>query len=327
MSSAKAVADALRERQSFILTSHARPDGDAIGSQMALAFALEAIGKTVRLVDRDPAPVPYRDFPGVDRIELAPRVEGPVDAVVLLECSDPTRPEVAGVDAFPMVNIDHHLGNTMYGTINWFDASAAACGEMVAEVIDALGVEWTQDIAAHLYLAISTDTGGFRFGPVTGRTFEICRRIADTGLNLPNLSRRIFDSYSLGRVRLMGALLSRMELHCNNRLALLAFDDDLLSANGASIDDTEGLVNVPLGAQEILAVALFKRQNGDAYRMSLRSKGSVDVRQVAMQFDGGGHRNAAGCTITGDFDEARRKLVEAVEEALDAVPDDSPLSA
>lgn len=320
MSSARVIAQALRERQSFILTSHARPDGDAIGSQMALAFALDAIGKTVRLVDRDAAPVPYRDFPGMDRIELAPRVEGAADAVVLLECSTPNRTEVAGLDAYPMINIDHHLGNTMYGVVNWFDASAAACGEMVAEIIDALEVPWTREIAAHLYLALSTDTGSFRFGPVTGRTFEICRRIAETGLDLPTLSRQIFDSYSLGRVRLMGALLSRMELHCDDRLALLIFDDDLLSANGASIDDTEGLVNVPLGAREILAVALFKRQNGNGYRMSLRSKGKVDVRQVAMQFDGGGHRNAAGCTIEGDFDEAKRRLIDAIGKALDAAP-------
>jgi phosphoesterase RecJ-like protein len=263
----------------------------------------------------------------MDRIELASRAEGAADAVVLLECSDPTRPEVDGLDAYPMINVDHHLGNTMYGAINWFDSSAAACGEMVAEIIDALDVPWTQEMAAHLYLAISTDTGGFRFGPITGRTFEICRRIAETGLDLPTLSRRIFDSYSLGRVRLMGALLSKMELHCDNRLALLSFDEDLLAENGASIDDTEGLVNVPLGAREILAVALFKRQNGNAYRLSLRSKGTVDVRQVAMQFNGGGHRNAAGCTIEGDFDEARRQLVEAIGAVLDAAPDGSPVRA
>jgi phosphoesterase RecJ-like protein len=327
MSSARVVAEALRARQSFILTSHARPDGDAIGSQVALALALDQLGKQVRLVDRDPAPVPYRDFPAMDRIELASRAEGAADAVVLLECSDPTRPEVDGLDAYPMINVDHHLGNTMYGAINWFDSSAAACGEMVAEIIDALDVPWTQEMAAHLYLAISTDTGGFRFGPITGRTFEICRRIAETGLDLPTLSRRIFDSYSLGRVRLMGALLSKMELHCDNRLALLSFDEDLLAENGASIDDTEGLVNVPLGAREILAVALFKRQNGNAYRLSLRSKGTVDVRQVAMQFNGGGHRNAAGCTIDGDCDEARRQLVEAIGAVLDAAPDGSPVRA
>jgi phosphoesterase RecJ-like protein len=316
MSSARAIADYLMARQSFILTSHARPDGDAIGSQLALAFALDQLGKRVRMVDRDPAPIPYRDLPGLDRIELSERVTGAADAVLLMECSDPGRPEVAGLDAYPMVNVDHHLGNTMYGAINWFDSTAAACGEMVAEIIDALGVPWTRDMATHLYLAISTDTGGFRFGPVTSRTFEICRRIADTGLDLPTLSRQIFDSYSLGRVRLMGALLSQMELHCSDRLAVLAFDDDLLLAHGASSDDTEGLVNVPLGAREIVAVALFKRQDG-TLRMSLRSKGDVDVRQVAARWDGGGHRNAAGCTIEGDYATVKQELIDAMGTAIE----------
>jgi len=326
MSSATTIAEAIRQRQSFILTSHARPDGDAVGSQLALAFALDHLGKTVRLVDRDPAPQPYRTFPGVDRIEVAPSVEGPADAVVFLECSDETRPEVAGVDRYTMINIDHHLGNTMYGAINWFDPTAAACGEMVAEVIDALGVPWTQGIAAHLYLAISTDTGGFRFGPITGRTFEICRRIADTGLDLPTLSRQIFDSYSLGRVRLMGALLGSMELHCDNRLAVLAYDDALLDAHGASYDDTEGLVNVPLGAREIVAVVLFKVQDG-SLRLSLRSKGTVDVRTVAMRWQGGGHRNAAGCTIEGSLAETKAALIDAMAEAIDAASDGAPVPA
>lgn len=323
MSSPTAIANFLRARQSFILTSHARPDGDAIGSQVALALALEAIGKSVRMVDRDPAPTPYREFPAVERIEIAPEATGEADAVVLLECSDPTRPEVGGLERYPLVNVDHHLGNTMYGAVNWFDPTAAACGEMVAEVIDALGVTWTQDIATHLYLAISTDTGGFRFGPITGRTFEICRRIAETGLDLPTLSRQIFDSYSLGRVRLMGALLSRMQLHCGNRLAVLAYDDALLETHGATVDDTEGLVNVPLGAQEIVAVVLFKAQNG-TLRLSLRSKGNVDVRSVAARWEGGGHRNAAGCTIDGvSLDDAQAQLIDAMAVAIQAADDAS----
>lgn len=315
MSSASAVAEAIRQRSSFILTSHARPDGDAIGSQLALAFALDHLGKSVRMVDRDLAPVPYRTFPGVDRIEVTPEVTGQADAVVLLECSDPSRPEVGGLERYPLINVDHHLGNTMYGAINWFDPTAAACGEMVAEIIDALEVPWTRDIATHLYLAISTDTGGFRFGPITGRTFEICRRIAETGLDLPTLSRQIFDSYSLGRVKLMGALLGGMELHCQNRLAVLSFDDALLEQHGATTDDTEGLVNVPLGAREIVAVVLFKAQNG-TLRLSLRSKGDVDVRQVAALFQGGGHRNAAGCTIEGDIESVKAKLIAAMADAI-----------
>lgn len=315
--SAALIAATLRERERFVLTSHARPDGDAIGSQVALAFALRSLGKHVRLVNRDPVPAQYRDFPGIETIEFATRVDGPTDAVVLLECSDLTRPGLDGLEPYFVVNIDHHLGNGMYGDANWFDGSAAACAEMVADVIDALGVPWTQDIASHLYLGIATDTGGFRHGPISARTFDVCRRIALTGVEAAALSRRIFDSFGIGRVKLTGTMLNQMELVHDGRLALLQFDDALLAACGATIDDTEGLVNVPLGAREVAAVALFKRQADGTARVSLRSKGAVDVRAVAGIWNGGGHTNAAGCTLTGEFDAAKRALVAALIRAID----------
>lgn len=314
--SAQAVAEAIRARQSFLLTSHSRPDGDAVGSQMALALALDALGKQVRVIDRDPVPVPYQQFPGVERIERVTEASGEADAVVLLECSDITRPDVAGLDRYFVINIDHHLGNGLYGTVNWFDATAAACAEMVADVIDALGVAWTPDIASHLYLGIATDTGGFRHGPISARTFDICRRIVETGVDPAQLARRIFDSYGIGRVKLTGALLCKMELHDDDRMAVMQFDDALLTECGATVDDTEGLVNVPLGAEEIVATILFKHQHNQTYRVSLRSKGDVDVRRVAELWNGGGHKNAAGCTMVGDLEELKRALVAAVGRAI-----------
>jgi len=316
--SAREVAAALAARQSFLLTSHARPDGDAIGSPMALGLALEALGKSVRMLSRDPAPLPYRSFPGVDRIEITSRVDGAhtADAAVLLECSELTRPEIAGLDRFFVINVDHHLGNQMYGAVNWFDPTAAACGEMVADLIDALGVRWTREIAAHLYLAIATDTGGFRYGPITPKTFDLCRRIAETGVEPAVLSRQIFDSFSIGRVKLMGAMLGAMELHVDNRVAVLYFDQELLDACGAAPDDTEGLVNLPLGAVDVHAVALFKRQAPGVYRASLRSKGAVDVRAIAVKWEGGGHANAAGCTLKGDYETLKKEVLAEFAKAL-----------
>lgn len=315
--SAASVVEALRTRRVFLLTSHARPDGDAVGSSVALALALESLGKQTRIVLRDPVPTPYAVFPAVSRVEIVDRVSGPADAAVYLECSDPSRPDIVGLGQYAAINIDHHLGNTMYGTVNWFDGSAAACGEMVADVIDGLGVPWTREIAAHLYLALSTDTGGFRYGPISARTFGICRRIAEAGVDTALLSRDIFDSFSVGRVKLIGALLNSMELHHQDRLAILAFDDDLLQRCGASVDDTEGLVNLPLGAREVVASALIKRQKGDVYRISLRSKGLVDVRSVAEIWQGGGHQNAAGCTMIGAYADLRDALVDAMGRAID----------
>ena len=323
--SAREIAATLAARQSFVLTSHARPDGDAIGSQLALGLALERLGKTVTFVGHDPAPMPYRGFPGVDRIQITDRTDVQADAAVVLECSDLSRPEVTGLDRYFVVNVDHHLGNEMYGDVNWYDGSAAACGEMVADIIDALGVAWTQDIAAHLFLATSTDTGSFRYGPISARTFELCRRVAETRIDLAALSRQIFDSFGLGRVRLAARMMAAMELYSDNRLAVLYLDDALMAACGASIDDTEGLVNHPLGAREVLAVALFKLQPSGEYRVSLRSKGDVDVRRVAVRWKGGGHRNAAGCTVTGELAAVKQAMVAALVQAIDATPVAAPV--
>jgi phosphoesterase RecJ-like protein len=316
MSSARDIAAALEARRTFILTSHARPDGDAVGSQLALALALQARGKSVRLIDRDPVPEPYRVFPGTDLIEVADRLDGAADAVVLLECSDPGRPELGGLDGRVLINIDHHPGNTMYGAVNWFDGSAAACGEMVAEVIDALGVEWTPEIAAHLYLAIATDTGGFRYGTITARTFDICRRIVEAGADPAALSRQIFDSYSIGRIKLAGRILAAMELFAQGRIAVLYIDERILAECSATMDESEGLVNLPLSAREVVAVALFKHQAGEHYRVSLRSKGLVDVRAVASQFKGGGHKNAAGLEVSGEYAVVKARVVEAIARQL-----------
>ena len=316
--SALDVAAAIHDRRTFVLTSHARPDGDAIGSQLALAFALDRLGKTVRLVDRDPVPAPYRVLPGTGRLEQTDRLDGRADAAIVLECATLSRPEVAGLDALFVINIDHHPGNVMYGAVNWFDETAAACGEMVADLIDALGVPWTPEIATQLFLAIATDTGSFHYGPLTARTFETCRRIAETGVDVAQLSRQIFDSYSIGRVKLTGAILNAMELYCGNRLAALYLDDPLLRACGASIDDTEGLVNLPLGAQDVVAAAMFKQQADGTHRVSLRSKGHVDVRMVAQRWGGGGHTNAAGCTVPGALADVKPAIVEAVAKAIEA---------
>jgi phosphoesterase RecJ-like protein len=156
-----AIAEEIRKRRRFVLSSHVRPDGDAIGSQLAMAYALRALGKEARVVNRDAPPAPMTVFPGVAAIEIAPQVGDPGDAVIVMECGSLDRTGVEGLDRGFVINIDHHLGNSMYGAINWFDGSAAACGEMVFDLIAELGVPLTPEIATHLYVAILTDTGSF----------------------------------------------------------------------------------------------------------------------------------------------------------------------
>lgn len=315
---------AILSRQRFLLTSHARPDGDSIGSQLAMAFALDALGKDVRIVNADPAPEHYQDFPGMERIEIAARVDADVDAVIVMECSDPGRTGVAGIDDHFLINIDHHAGNRLYGAVNWHDESAAACGEMVFELIRAMGVPLSLEIATHIYLAILTDTGSFHHSHITPRTFDICRQTVEAGVDPATMARRVFDSNSFGKLKLIGALLDSMELLDEGRLAVLYLDDRMLEACGCTHNDTEGLINLPLTAREIQAVVFFKSAPGGDVRVSMRSKYDVDVRRVAGEYGGGGHKNAAGFTVEGPLDAVKggilTRLVQAVAEGLETRP-------
>jgi phosphoesterase RecJ-like protein len=318
------VAEAIRRRRHFVLSSHVRPDGDAIGSQLAMAYALRHLGKEVRIVNRDPPPAPLLVFPGVADIEIADHAGDPGDAVIVMESGALSRTGVTGLERGFVINIDHHVGNSMYGALNWFDVSAAACGEMVFDLVRELGVPLTLEIATHVYVAILTDTGSFHYSSISPRTFDICRQCVEAGVDPPSVARSIFDSNNLGRLKLFGAVLSRMEMDETGRLATVFVDRQLAADCGGTYEDTEGLINLPLTVKEIQAVVFFKEHGPDDWRISMRSKGDVDINAVARQFGGGGHKNASGCSATGRFDDLkerfREKVVEQIDKAVAATP-------
>ena len=311
-----AIAEAIAMRDRFVLSSHARPDGDAIGSQLAMAYALDALGKHVTLVNRDPVPGPLAAFPGSERIVVADHVDQTYDAAIIMECSSLDRTGVAGLDRSFVINVDHHLGNTAYGALNWFEPSAAACAEMVFDLVLALGVRLTPVIATHIYVGILTDTGSFHYSAISARTFDICRALVEAGVDPPRVARAVFDSNTLGRLRLFGAVLSAIELEQDGRLALMRVDEAMIAIAGGTYEDTEGLINLPLTVKEIRASVFFKDQGPEGYRVSLRSKGSIDVADVARQFGGGGHKNAAGCSIAGNYQTARAAVLAAMAPAM-----------
>ena len=314
--SVAAIRDAILSRQRFVITSHARPDGDAIGSQVAMALALRQLGKDVQMVSADPAPPQFQTFPAVSEIQVSQSVEEKFDAAIVMECGDLSRTGIQGLDRYFVINIDHHPGNKNYGAINWFDAGAAACGEMVFDVIEALGVSLTPEIATHVYITILTDTGGFHYSHITPRTFEICRRCTEAGAEPEPIARAVYDSSTMGRLRLMGAVLHSLEFESGGRAVLAALKLDLLRETGATHEDADGLINIPLTVKDIHAVAFFKEIAPDSFRISLRSKGGVDVNRVANVFGGGGHKNAAGCTLNGPYPEVRQKVVAELNRAL-----------
>jgi phosphoesterase RecJ-like protein len=315
------ICDAIHARRRFLITSHAKPDGDSIGSQLAMAYALELLGKEVRVVNADPAPEHYMEFPGVPRIEITRElIERPwpasEEALIVMESSDLKRTGVAGLEGRFTINIDHHQGNTSFGALNWIDESAAACGEMVFDLIEALGVPLTIEIATHVYLAILTDTGSFHYSNLTPKTFDICRRTTEAGVNPAAMARRVFDQNSFGKLKLIGALLAEMDLLDGGHLAAMYLNDDILNATGTTYNDTEGLINLPLTAREIRAVVFFKvGADGDVH-ISMRSKYDVDVRAIAARHGGGGHKNAAGFKVRGPLSDVRDGILKDVTDAI-----------
>ena len=312
------IVEAIRARQRFVISSHSRPDGDSIGSSLAMAFALRAMGKEADVVHSDPAPGPLMQFPGVRDIQVMPQVGNHYDAAIVMECGDLGRTGVAGLDRFFLINIDHHPGNVGYGRLNWFNPDAAACGEMVFDLVKALGAPLTPEVAIHVYLAILTDTGSFHYANISPRTFEICKEALEAGVDPVAVARNVYDSNNMGRLKLFGAVLSAMQIDPSGRVAIVYLDHAMARAAGGTYEDTEGLINLPLTVKEILAIVFFKQIEGDEYRVSMRSKGTIDIGGIAKEFGGGGHRNAAGCTVTGAIDALKKMFIEKIEAKIEA---------
>ena len=313
MSALEQVAAHIRSSQRFFISSHQRSDGDAIGSAVGFALALRALGKEAQVVLDAKPPYYLQPFPGVDEVLISRDVGETRDASIVMECSSLDRTGVSGLDRSPVLNIDHHVGNTHYGAINWIDESAAACTELVLTLIDAIGAPLTKDVATHIYLGLLTDTGSFHFSHITARSFEIARRCVEAGASPQWIARTHYDSNTLGRVRIFGSVLNTLELDASGRIALLTVTKAALSDTNASLDDTEGIINFPLSVKDVDAVAMFKEADNGEWRVSMRSKDAVDVGGIARSFGGGGHKNAAGCTVQGQLralqDQFRALLV------------------
>lgn len=302
----------------FLVSSHQRPDGDAIGSAVGCALALREIGKQADIVMDGVPPYFLRPFPAVDQIRVLTTVDETTDGSIIMECSSLDRTGVSGLDRSPVLNIDHHVGNTRYGAVNWIDESAAACTELVFTLVETLGISMTPEIATHLYLGLLTDTGSFRFSHITPRSFEIARRCVEAGAHPQWIARTHYDSSTLGRVRIFGHVLNSMRLDGSGRVALLTMTNADAEAAGATYDDTDGLINFPLSVKDIQAVAFFKEAGPADWRVSMRSKGEVDVGAIARAHGGGGHKNAAGCSARGQLSELQDVFLALLVKATTA---------
>ena len=310
------VVELVEKKDRFAITSHVRPDGDSLGSSLGLYWLLRALDKDVEVTMRDVAPHAYQLLPGADAIRVTPSVDRPYDAVFVIECSDIDRPGLIDLEKQFVVNIDHHSTTALFGAINWIDSTASAVGEMIYNLCKATGVRVTKEIAECVYTALLTDTGSFHYSNTTERTFKIASELVRTGVKPAKTAEAIFGSYQWPKIELLSRVLATAKRDETGHIAWMEQTLEMQEQTRASEEDADGFVNYPLSVGEVEATALFKECSPGVYRTSLRSKGDVNVAKVAEQFGGGGHRNAAGCTLKGNLESVERQVVPLLQDAI-----------
>lgn len=311
-----AVLDAIRQRRRFLLTSHARPDGDAVGSLLALWMTLTAMGKQAEMQLYDPVPAIYGTLPGAEQIRhargLAHGFEP--DAVIFLECDSVGRSRLEGLEDKFLLNIDHHTSGNPFASVNWIDTKASAVAEMVYRLAIAANVKVTPAMATCLYTALLSDTGAFCYEGTNANTFALAMDLVDLGAIPARIAEDLYFSNPLSKMQLLGAALTT--LNRDGRVAWLWVTHDDMVRLGASDEDSLGIVNYAIGISGV-EIAVFLREMADQrIRVSLRSKSTVRVTHVAEQFGGGGHENASGCTLDGPIEAATNRILDAVREHL-----------
>jgi bifunctional oligoribonuclease and PAP phosphatase NrnA len=313
----------IRARHRFVVTSHARPDGDGIGSALACGQILRMMGKDAEVVMHDGVPRIYRNLPFADRVVQADAVP-PNDAVILLECDGTKRTLLQGLDECFLINIDHHMSGRNFAQINWIDSTVMATAELVFRLARLACVPVDRDIATCLYTGLMTDTGSFMFEGTNEHTFTVARELVLAGADPALCARHIYFGHSTAKLRLLGAALSN--LHREGPLAWIWVTQEQMQRFGAREEDCEGLVNYALSIADVQVAIFFREIPDRRFRVSLRSKGEVNVSTVAEYFGGGGHKCASGCSIEGPLAVAVSRIADRLRAEAVVLDGDSSTS-
>ena len=303
----KEVLNEIGRRDRFLLTSHARPDGDAVGSVLACWQILRQLGKEAQVVMADPVPVIYRPLPFADSIVQASQITNGFDAAIILECDSVQRTRLEGLDGRFLINIDHHSSARPFAHVNWIDPHACATAEMVYRLARQAGVPISPEIATCLYTAVLTDTGSFSFIGTNEHTFALARELVLCGADPARIAQGVYFSHPTSKMRLLGAALSN--LHREGKVSWMWVTRENMARCEASDEDCEGLVNYALAIEGVEVSIFFRELSDHRYRVSLRSKGEVNVAKVAEHFGGGGHDCASGCSIDGPLSIAVARIM------------------
>lgn len=320
--SAADVARAVTGLDTFLLVLHEFPDGDSVGSNLAMSQALGKIGKAATVASPAGAPGRFSFLPGFDRIVELARLGRPLesfDCVFLIDCSDPRRASLEPEDLSRVrlvVNVDHHPSNTFFGGINYVEPKGSAAAEQVRLVIAEMGVPLDRDMALCLYVAVSTDTGGFRFDNTTAGTHRLAAELLDLGVQPGPVGELIHDTRTLSSLRLLEKMLGTLSFAAGGRIAWVTVSRKMLEECGATDDEVEGLVGYPRMIDFVDLCFLLQEMPDGTVRVALRSKKDIDVGAIAENLGGGGHRKAAGCQLAGGLEAALARVLEESKKAL-----------
>jgi phosphoesterase RecJ-like protein len=313
------VARTLIQGRRFVIVTHMDPDGDGIGSMLALGDVLKGAGKEAVLLTTKPVGLPYRLLHGAERIVQHLQTDASFDAAVVLDCGELSR--LNGLSGFvrrirPVINIDHHETNDCFGDLNLVDGRSSSTGELVYKVICETGLSISQAAAENLFVAIMTDTGSFTYDNTTGAALAIAAQLVDRGVNPWEISKKISHGYSAFRLRLLEMALGTLEYHHGGKLALMTITTEMFEKTGSDRTDCERFVEYPRHVKGVEIAALVRQTDQNHYRVSLRSNRWVNVARLAGLFGGGGHPMAAGFESRGPLEAVKAKLITEAASAL-----------
>jgi len=309
----------IQNNNTFALVSHVTPDGDTLGSAMALGMALEKLGKKVCLLCDDEVPKRYQFMPWSDRITNHYNSHFEFDVFISIDCSDRERVGMASIlmeKAKTTINIDHHISNTGYSDYPIVDCHASATGELIYKLIGKLGIPLNHDMAVCLYVAISTDTGSFCYENTTAATHRIISKLLEQSIDVAAINTKLYKTRSLASTKLIGEALSNLEVLHDGHIAFMYITLDILRSLEADASDCEGVINYGKEIEGVEVAVLIKENNEHEYKVSFRSKEYVDVAKIARYFHGGGHKRASGCTVHGDLEQVKATVLDAIINEL-----------
>lgn len=315
-----AIAEALCAHQRFVIMSHMRPDGDALGCELAMAICLLEMGKEVTVWNEDGMLDKFRFLPRAELVQKPPTTAQDFDVAIALDTATQERvgsclQAVGKVKLW--INIDHHVSNNGYGDLAHIDPSAPAAGQILYELFRSQNLPFTYEMADNLFVAISTDTGSFQYPNTSARSFEIGAELIKAGVNVGRLSQLVYESYPLRRIELLRAVLNTLKISCDGRLASFSLSMATAQQIGAKPEDNEGLIDYIRAIEGVIVAAFIEELPGSKVRISLRSKDpKVDVCKICSQFKGGGHTLAAGARTRGTLAEVETKVLKAISDEI-----------